>query len=103
MFEVLKGTVSIYSDWGTKDQQVLSTIEAGSVFGEMGVLESEPRSATAVASEQAELLEIGQEELKDYLQSQENHALLLMQGLGSHLRADKELFRCSFCPSEGRG
>ena len=67
MFEVLKGAVSIYSDWGTKEQQVLSTIEAGSVFGEMGVLESEPRSATAVASEQAELLEIGQEELIDML------------------------------------
>ena len=29
MFEVLKGTVSIYSEWGTKEQQLLSTIEAG--------------------------------------------------------------------------
>ena len=26
MFEVLQGTVSIYSDWGTKEQQLLSTI-----------------------------------------------------------------------------
>ena len=86
-FEVLKGSVSIYSDWGGKRQQVLSTITVGSGFGEMGVLESEPRSATAVASEQTELLEIKQEELKEYLQNQKNHALLMMQGLGSHLRA----------------
>ena len=87
MFEVLTGSVSIYSDWGTEAQQLLSEIASGAMFGEMSVLESAPRSATAVASKQTELLEIAGDELQAYLTNRKDHVLKVMQGLSAHLRA----------------
>ena len=51
MYELLEGTVGIYSHYGQLDEKLLTELKAenGVYFGEMGLVESMPRSATAVA------------------------------------------------------
>ena len=51
MYELLEGTVGIYSHYGQQDEKLLTELKAenGVYFGEMGLVESMPRSATAVA------------------------------------------------------
>ena len=51
MYELLEGTVGIYTHYGQQDEKLLTELKAenGAYFGEMGLVESMPRSATAVA------------------------------------------------------
>ena len=58
MYAVHGGRVSIYSDYGTVNQQKLTDLVSGDFFGEMGMLSQEVRSATAVADEDGTYVEI---------------------------------------------
>ena len=49
MYYVRFGKVGIYSQYGTPQEKLLTVLEAGSFFGEMGLVRGYPRSATAVA------------------------------------------------------
>ena len=86
MYDILSGKVGIYTDYGTGKQQEIAVIEAGQVFGEMGMLEYYPRSATAVALEEAVVAEIGESELQDYFKSKPEKLLQLMKLLSRRIR-----------------
>ena len=49
MYDILSGKVGIYVDYETEKQKQIAVLEAGEIFGEMGMIEYYPRSATAVA------------------------------------------------------
>ena len=49
LFVVLEGSVEVIKSYGDKQQRVLGELGAGSYFGEMALLNDEPRSATVVA------------------------------------------------------
>ena len=49
MYDVLWGKVGIYANYGTPEEKLLTTLETEQFFGEMGMIEGLPRSATAVA------------------------------------------------------
>ena len=51
MFEVYTGKVGVYANYGTADEKLLTDYFPGKYFGEMGLLDHAPRSATAVALE----------------------------------------------------
>lgn len=51
MYDILRGRVGIYTNYGTAEEKLLTELELGRFFGEMGMIESYPRSATAVAME----------------------------------------------------
>jgi ATP/ADP translocase/HEAT repeat protein len=63
LYVVVRGTVEI-----RRGDDVIARITAPNVFGEMSVLDSSPRSATAVAAEGAQLLVLGGEEFYEALQ-----------------------------------
>ncbi len=87
MFEVVSGTVGIYAAWGTDDQKQLATLNAGKVFGEMGLVEYYPRSATAIAlADNTRVNEVSPSELVDYLEGQPDKVLAIMRQLSSRLR-----------------
>ena len=49
MYTILQGKVGIYADYETQQEKKLTELTAGEFFGEMGMMECYPRSATAVA------------------------------------------------------
>lgn len=93
MFEVTNGTVGIYAGWGTPTQRELATLGAGEVFGEMGLVECYPRSATAVAlAPDTTVNEILPSELAFCFQDQPDKVLDIMCQLSARLRATNERY-----------
>ncbi len=58
MYMIQFGSVGIYTGFGTPNQVKLTTLFTDSFFGEMGMIEREKRSATAVVEEDNTTLEI---------------------------------------------
>jgi len=58
MYLVHSGKVGIYKTVKDKDDLLLAMLEPGSYFGEMSLLDSQPRSATAKIIEDGELVVI---------------------------------------------
>ena len=67
IFFVKEGLVQIQAGVGHGDLKVLSRIPPGELFGEMAVLDNQPRSASAVAEESTTVYFIGQTELEGLL------------------------------------
>ena len=51
MYQINSGTVGIFSAYQTEDEKELTKLGSEAFFGEMGIVECYPRSATAVALE----------------------------------------------------
>jgi signal transduction histidine kinase len=67
IFFVKEGLVQIQMVVSQGDLKVLSRIAPGELFGEMAVLDNQPRSASAVAEEPTTVYFIGRAELEDLL------------------------------------
>ena len=52
MYEVESGKVGVYHDYGGPDEKLIAELYSNKVFGEMGLLDHAPRSATVVALEE---------------------------------------------------
>jgi len=85
LFVVVRGSVDIQHD-GRK----LATLAKGEAFGEMAVLDAQPRSATAVAAERTEALRIGSEAFYDALHEQVEIAEGIIRTLSARLREANE-------------
>jgi signal transduction histidine kinase len=55
LYVIIRGTVEVSCMVSPTERRTLSVFKAGEVFGEMAVIDSQPRSATATASAEAEL------------------------------------------------
>ena len=64
----------------------LAELEKGALFGEMALIDSQPRSAMARANGEAVVKEIGKEAFLQYLKSSPNVAFNMMQQLAGHVR-----------------
>ncbi|CAN5842760.1 mechanosensitive ion channel family protein [soil metagenome] len=67
MFVIHKGSVVIETVDEQGEKQIVGTLREGDFFGEMGLLTGEPRSATVVAKEETQVLQIGKFCLKPIL------------------------------------
>lgn len=66
MFEIREGHVGIFTDYDTDARQQIAILGEEDVFGEMGLIECYPRSASAVAMDDTvEVVEINAAELSD--------------------------------------
>lgn len=86
MYEVRLGRVGIYSDYDTPQSEQISTVEEERFFGEMGLVESMPRSATAVALTDVELGVVSAETFSDYFKERPALVLQVMTTLSERLR-----------------
>lgn len=80
-YVVMRGRVEI-----REGGQVLEIIEPGGLFGEMAVIESEPRSASAVAIGTTELAVIDRSEFERLVVDEPGFALMVMRLLSRRLR-----------------
>ena len=68
MFVIHRGTVKVQINEDGKIK-VVRTLGAGDFFGEMGLFTGEPRTATVIAQEETEVLEIKHTSLKPVLKA----------------------------------
>ncbi len=81
LFVIVRGHVTIFHN-----QMPLATLGPGEAFGEMAVLDEVPRSATAVAKDETEVLAIGSEEFYEMLHEQVEIAEGIIRMLTHRLR-----------------
>ena len=87
MYDIQFGRIGIFDDYGGPDQQKIAELSANQIFGEMGVLDDVPRSATAVALDDGTVLSVIREaEFSEFFEKQPAKVLLLMQQMSNHLR-----------------
>ncbi len=75
-YEVVSGKVDIISNIGTEKEKKLVTLESGKWFGELGMIDYLPRSASAVAASDCELNVYDEENLKAALK---NDPMIMLQ------------------------
>ena len=83
MFAVLNGEVEI-----VKHERVINTIGAGDVFGEMGLLDHQPRSAAAIAKTDCKVAAINEQRFTRLVSQNPLFALDMMRVLSERLRAN---------------
>jgi CRP/FNR family cyclic AMP-dependent transcriptional regulator len=81
MFAVVKGSVDLVING-----KVVETVEPGGVFGEMALVEEQPRVATAMAKADAELVRIDRKRFLFLIQQTPYFSLQLMAIMATRLR-----------------
>lgn len=87
MYSITSGKVGIYQEYATSGEKLLITLEPGKFFGEMGLLDRMPRSATAVALEDSELEIITEDVYEDFLRKNQDTTLEIMRHMSNRIRA----------------
>ena len=78
---------AVFAAYGTPDEKQIAELSVGEIVGETGLLDRVARTATAVAlDDDTVLLEIREENLKDYFLKEPEKLLLLMRNLSGRLR-----------------
>ncbi|MDH5681552.1 MAG: cyclic nucleotide-binding domain-containing protein [Spirochaetota bacterium] len=95
MFLIRKGKIRIYKTFleqdsdltgGKKLERELVVLESGDFFGEMSLLNHEPRAATAVCLTDTEVLEINQETFENMVKTNGTFALKIISKLCMRVR-----------------
>lgn len=68
MYIVLQGTVGIYKESTEHGREELAKLRAGEFFGELALLDESPRSASAVALENSEILGLFRPDLMELIE-----------------------------------
>lgn len=88
MYELLQGSVGIYVDYGRPGETLLTQLLARdrACFGEMGLIEEQPRSATAVALEDVRAYRITREGFGPYFRDNPDTVLQIMEHMIQRIR-----------------
>ena len=87
MYDIRLGRVGIYANYGTKEEKLLTELTKDQFFGEMGIIEGYPRSATAVAmGDMTELTVIAKNEFEDYCKRNPEKTILIMKNMSARIR-----------------
>jgi CRP/FNR family cyclic AMP-dependent transcriptional regulator len=89
---VVSGIVEIVIGFDSPRRKTIAVVGKGEYFGEMGAIDSCPRSATAVAMDNVDCVCVGQEEFMETLLKQPTEAIDLLKILFERLRrADRRM------------
>ena len=88
MYRVLHGRVGLFLDYGSSDEVKLAELLEDQIFGEMGLLDHAPRTATAVIlEEETELETLTEEDARSYFEENPESGMLLLLQMCSRLRS----------------
>ena len=85
MFAVIEGEVEIL-----RQNKVLEVVKAGGVFGEMALIDKQPRSASAVAKTDGRLARISEDRFVRLVHQTPHFALQIMRVLAKRVRHNLE-------------
>lgn len=87
MYYIRWGKIGVYADYGKPSQKKLAELGEGDYFGEMGLLDGEPRSATVVALELGTMVnQIDEAEFGEFLAQNPLKVYAIIQQLSHKLR-----------------
>lgn len=86
VYVVKSGEIHISAVIGTGERRVFSKLAPGDFFGEMSVLDSQPRSACATAETDAVLFFIPREQMVELLTHSASLSMVLLQAISRRLR-----------------
>ena len=86
LYDIGDGYVGIYSDYQTGNEKLLAKLSTDEVFGEMGILDDMPRSATAVCLTECMLRVVKPESFMAFFQTKPAKVLTIMQQMCMELR-----------------
>ncbi len=86
LFLLVEGEVRIVKNWGTPQELLLTTCQGIDYFGEMAILDDEPRSATVLVSKDARLLSLEGDRLKELILQMPEIAFKIFRVLTQRVR-----------------
>lgn len=93
LFVVNKGEVELFTKDTAGQKIVLAEAQTDDIFGELALLDAGPRSATARAKEDSELLVLDRDHLLFLIRKRPEAALKMLAGIGAMTRKADELLR----------
>ena len=103
VYFVLTGSLKVLVSDEDGREVILTMIGQGEIFGEIGVVDEEPRSATVVAVTAADLVTISKADFRHILQENFEVSLFLMRNLARRLRlADRKIESLALMDVYGR-
>jgi CRP/FNR family transcriptional regulator, cyclic AMP receptor protein len=90
LYILMSGRVRIAKDYGGPYEYTLVVLTQGDFFGDMAIFESAPRSATAVAEEESELLVLSSEKFKQTIYQKPEMVFEIFRELSARLRRREE-------------
>jgi CRP-like cAMP-binding protein len=86
MFIIIQGVVEIRKSTGPSSSKILTTLQKGDMFGEMAIIEKQPRSATAVAVQPTRVLVLNDRLYDSMLGSNPDFARKMNRVLSERIR-----------------
>lgn len=103
LYIVLSGRLKVMMSDADGKEVILSILGSGEFFGEMGLIDDAPRSASVVAIESCELLSIAKRDFKKCLAENFEMTMAVMRGLVRRLReADRKIGSLALLDVYGR-
>ena len=103
LYLVLSGRLKVMMSDSDGKEVILTILGPGEFFGEMGLIDDEPRSATVVTIEPCELLSIAKRDFKKSLAENPDMSMAVMRGLVRRLReADRKIGSLALLDVYGR-
>ena len=93
LFVVRSGSIELFIKDTVGQKIVLTIAQAGDLFGELSLLDSGPRTATAVALSETDLLVLDRDDLLLLFQKRPDSALNMLAAMSSMTRKADELLR----------
>jgi CRP/FNR family transcriptional regulator, cyclic AMP receptor protein len=88
LYIVKSGTLRV-----VRGDAVLETLRAGSIVGEMAIIDEHERSAAVIAGTHAELLRVDEQKFLSLIEHTPRFALIVMRVMSSRLRIMNERYR----------
>ncbi|MDH4191714.1 MAG: cyclic nucleotide-binding domain-containing protein [Betaproteobacteria bacterium] len=103
LYIVISGRLKVMMSDAEGKEVILSILGPGEFFGEMGLIDDAPRSASVVAIEPCELLAISKRDFKKCMAENFDMTMALMRGLVHRLRdADRKIGSLALLDVYGR-
>jgi CRP/FNR family cyclic AMP-dependent transcriptional regulator len=86
MFIIIQGIVEIRKSTGQSSSKILTTLQKGDMFGEMAIIEKQPRSASAVAVQPTRVLVLNEKLYENMIGSNPDFARKMNRVLSERIR-----------------